>query len=81
MFQQLTQTFNGIWSSKKNLVKITEAATGGVLWKKVFLKISQILQENTCAVFFLINWQIFWPAPLWKRDSNASFFSRIFGDL
>ena len=31
MLQQLTQTFNGIWSSKKSLVKITEAATGGVL--------------------------------------------------
>ena len=26
----------------------TEAATGGVLWKEVFLKISQISQENTC---------------------------------
>ena len=25
-----------------------EAATGSVLLKKVFLKISQILQENTC---------------------------------
>ena len=32
-------------------MKITEAATGDVLWKKVFLKILQILQENT-----------FWPA-------------------
>ena len=28
-------------------MKITEAATGGVLWKKVFLKILQILQGNT----------------------------------
>ena len=35
---------------KKNLVKTTEPATRGVLWKKVFLKISQILQENTCDV-------------------------------
>ena len=26
-----------------------EAATGGVLYKKVFLKISQNSQENTCA--------------------------------
>ena len=26
----------------------SEAATGGVLLKKVFLKISQISQENTC---------------------------------
>ena len=30
-----------------------EAAAGGVLWKKVFLKISQNSLENTCArVFF-----------------------------
>ena len=26
----------------------SEAATGGVLWKKVFLKVSQISQENSC---------------------------------
>ena len=26
-----------------------EAATGGVLWNKVFLKILQISQENYCA--------------------------------
>ena len=28
----------------------SEAATGGVLWKKVFLKISQNSQENTCGL-------------------------------
>ena len=28
----------------------SEAANGGVLWKKVFLKISQNLKENTCGV-------------------------------
>ena len=27
----------------------TEAATGGVLWEKVFLEISQNSQETTCA--------------------------------
>ena len=27
----------------------SEAATGGVLWKKVFLEISQNLLENACA--------------------------------
>ena len=33
----------------------SEAATGGVLWKKVFLKISQYSQKNSCArVSFLI---------------------------
>ena len=30
-----------------------EAATGGVLWKKVFLKILQNSQENTCASNFI----------------------------
>ena len=29
--------------------KDAEAATRGVLWKKVFLEISQNSQENTCA--------------------------------
>ena len=36
----------------------TEAATRGVLWKKVFLKISQNSQENSCVrVSFLIKLQ------------------------
>ena len=36
-----------------------EAATGGVLLRKVFLKISEKLQENTCArVSFLIKLQV-----------------------
>ena len=35
-----------------------EAATRGVLWKKVFLEISQYSQENTCArVSFIIKLQ------------------------
>ena len=35
-----------------------EAATRGVLWKKMFLEISQNLQKNTCAkVSFLIKLQ------------------------
>ena len=37
-------------------MNITETATGGVLYKKVFLKISQDSQKNACArVSFLIN--------------------------
>ena len=41
----------------------SEAATGGVLWKKVFLKISQNSQENT---FGLRNFQkhLFYRTPL-----------------
>ena len=36
-------------------VKTPEAASGGVLWKKVLLKMSRNLQENTSArVSFLI---------------------------
>ena len=48
----------------------TEAATRGVLWKKVFLKILQNSQENTCArVSFLIKLhtpglQLYWKETL-----------------
>ena len=46
-----------------------EAATGGVLWTKALLKISQNSQKNTCArVFFLIKLQIL------KRYSNIGVF-------
>ena len=42
----------------KYLIVCTEAATRGVLLKKVILEISQNLQENTCArVSFLIKLQ------------------------
>ena len=46
----------------------TEAATRGVLWKKVFLEISQNSQENTCArVSFLIKHLCLGPATLLKK--------------
>ena len=32
----------------KCILAIPKAATGGVLWTKLFLKILQISQENTC---------------------------------
>ena len=35
------------------IIKLAEAATGGVLQKKVFYEISQNSQENTCARVFL----------------------------
>ena len=41
---------------------------GGALQKKVFLKISQISQENTCVGVS------FGPATLLKRDSNTGAF-------
>ena len=50
----------------------SEAATGGVLWKKVFLKISQNSQENT--IGFEIN--TFFTEHLWTTAS--SFFVQRF---
>ena len=41
--------------SSMRSIKLWEAATRGVIWKKVFLEISQNSQENTCVrVSFLI---------------------------
>ena len=41
-----------------SFLKVSEAATGGVLWDKVFLEISQNSQKTTCArAFFLIKLQ------------------------
>ena len=65
----IKQHLGHIWSSipekvkhtkaeLKKSVAYTEAATGGVLQKKVFLKVSQNSQENTCArVSYLIKLQ------------------------
>ena len=36
-------------SLKQHFFTNSEAATGGALWKKMFLEISQNSQENTCA--------------------------------
>ena len=48
-----------------------EAATRGVLWKKVILEISQNSQENTCArVSFLIKLQA-WGLQLIKKETLA----------
>ena len=37
------------WFQYQQAFKLSETITGGVLYKKMFLKISQNLQENTCA--------------------------------
>ena len=54
---------------------IKEAATRGVLWKKVFLEVSQNSQANNCArVSFLIKLQA-WGLQLYqKRGSGTSVF-------
>ena len=50
----------------------------GVLWKKVFSKISQNSQESTCVwVSFLIKLQAWRPATSSKRDSNTTVFIRM----
>ena len=51
--------------SSTTRLPFTEAATGGVLCKQVFLKISQNSQQSNCAwVSFLTKWQ---PATLLKK--------------
>ena len=45
------------WDMKRNtrnVLKVSKAATGDVLWKRVFLKISQNSQENTSARAYLL---------------------------
>ena len=39
----------------------------------MFLEILQIAQEDTCAEISLIEWQLFRPPALLKRDSNICF--------
>ena len=54
---------------------ITEAFTRGVLWKKVFLEISQNSQENTCArVSFNFLWLLgnFWEHILYRTPLEAA---------
>ena len=47
--------------------EIWEAATGGVLWEKVLLEISQNSQENTCPrVSFLMKFDRCFPVDLAK---------------
>ena len=59
--------------SINNKVKFKEAATGGVLYKKLFLKILPYSQKNTCVgVSFLIKLQTLSPVTLLKRDPNTS---------
>ena len=64
-----------------------EAATWGVLWKKVFLEISQNSQENACArasfltklqascEFCDISKSTFFTENLWTSASEESIFS------
>ena len=61
-------------SSQFNRFQGTEAVTGGVLWKKLFLEISQNSQENTCArVSFLVKLQAWGRQPYQKRHWHRCF--------
>ena len=52
-----------------------EASTGGVPWKKVFLKISQNSQENICARVSLLIKVMTWSLQFYlKRDSGTRVF-------
>ena len=53
---------------------IKEGATGGVLYKKLFLKISQILQENTLLESLSNKVAGLQAATLLKKDSNTGIF-------
>ena len=58
----------------------SEAATGGILWKKVFLKIWPYSQETICARFsFLIKFAALRPAILLKKTLWHSCFIVNFG--
>ena len=57
------------WGLLKNINVCSEAATKGVLWKKVFLQISQNSKKNT---FAKVSIKLYL-----KRDSGTGAFLRI----
>ena len=60
---------------------MTEAATRGVLFTKVFLEISQNSQENTCVrVSFLIKLQA-WACNFIKKETLTQVFSCEFCEI
>ena len=65
----------------KTNIQFSEAATRGVLRKKVFLKISQNSQENTCArISFLVKLQAE-PCNFIKKETLAKVFSCEFREI
>ena len=59
----------------------TEATTRGILWKKVFLKISQNSQENACVSLFFNKVAGLRPATLWKKQTLAQVLSCEFCEI
>ena len=52
-------------------IKLTKAATGGVLKKSCSKNFRNITRKHLCWSFFFIKLQIFRPATLLKRDCNT----------
>ena len=48
IFESFVEISNDLTMNSDADLKLSEAATGGVLWEKVFLEISQNSQESTC---------------------------------
>ena len=66
---------------KSSKILTTEATTRGLLWKKVFFKISQYSQENTYArVYFLVKLQVD-VCNLIKKETLAQVFSCEFCEI
>ena len=59
----IVKAYSDMFTTLNNsLILATDTATRGVLWKKLFLEISQNSQENTCArVSYLIKFQVLTP--------------------
>ena len=67
--------YNGVFSFKIGLTEQSETATGGVLYEKVFIEISQNSQENTCTrVSFIIKLQASACNFIKKRDPGIGVF-------
>ena len=63
-------------------MKITEPATGCVLWKKSVLKnFENFTGKHLRWSLFLKKWQDFWLATLSKRDSNLGVFLREHSEI
>ena len=71
----------GLRNVKSSKILTTEATTRGLLWKKVFFKISQNSQENTYArVYFLVKLQVD-ACNLIKKETLAQVFSCEFCEI
>ena len=70
----------GVMTASGNKFKNLKAALGGVLWKKVFLQISQeITGKHLCQSLFFNEVASLKPATLLKRDfGTGEVWSRIY---